>query len=333
MQSINITFDMINGLYTPEEVSRMILTGDRLLLAGDAGLLSRLPKGNWIGTCTPRFILYPDQGIETYEKIFATKLPDFITETTIREYDTESIKNIFNEGPKNGFTILFMPLGSPIAIAYMLHAMDYDNFAVHPICGCISGEPGCPEQSSVFSGTGPYIYPDKAVAMHISLPEGKYAEIQTFNPYKQGTGDSVVFDYSGLVLEDAYINGEKRNFAQYLNEIKYDWHLPFVANYSGEIIIILLNKFENDKVLMHTPVLKNVEYRMATIDDSIPEPVLTDENIFFSVACISNYVNPEIRARFLKKMNGPVVYGEIAYQQVWYTTVYLTIDDIRNKKQ
>ena len=325
---------MLKDLYAPEEVSSMILGGDILLLAGDTDLLSRLPKGNWIGACTTRFVVYPERDVETSEKIFVTKLPDFVTGTTIREYDANTIKGVFKDSPKNGFTVLVVPFGSPVAIEYSTNAVYYENFAVHPVCGCMSGDPTAPEKMVAVSGIGPDIHPNKIVAMHVSLPESKYAEIHTINPFKQGNGDSIVFDYSGLILEDAYINGKKRNFAEYLNEIEYDaLHLPFVANYSGEIVSLIGNKIEGDKVLMVSPVFENIEYRIAALNDSIPEPIIANEKVFFSVSCIANYSNPEIRARFLKQMNGPIVFGEIAYQLVGYTTVYLTINDVLNEKQ
>ena len=321
------------GLYTVEEVSALIREGKKLLLAGDDKLLSQLPKGDWIGACSWRFIIYPEQRIETYEKIFVSALPDFVTGATIREYDAENIKNIFNDGPKNGFTILTMPFGSPVAVEYITNAVNYENFAVHPVCGGISGDPFSPEKLVAASGTGPGIYTDKAVAMHVSLPESKFAEIHLFSPYKQGTGDSIKFDYRGLVLDDAYINGVRRNFVEYLTEIQYAPHsMPFVANYSGETISLIIGRIDDNKLLMVSPVFENIEYRMAVIDDSISEPTLIGDKIFFSASCITNYSSPEFCDRFLKKMNGPIVFGEIAYQMVGYTTVYLTIDDVKIEK-
>ena len=100
-------------LYPVEEVSEMILAGKKLLLAGDEKLLSQLPKGDWIGGTTPYFILYPEQLVESHEKLFVHCLPDFVDKIDIREYDSESIKNIYNDAPQNGFTILIIPFSSP----------------------------------------------------------------------------------------------------------------------------------------------------------------------------------------------------------------------------
>ena len=318
-------------LYTIEEVSAMIREGNILLLSGDAGLLSQLPKGDWIGACTPRFVIYPEQKIETYDKIFVSKLPDFVTEMTICEYDINTIKNVFNDGPNNGFTVLSTPFGSPIAAEYIINVGSYENFAVRPVCGYTSGEPHHPEKSFAISGTG-NTYTNKIVAMHVSLPENKYAEIQTFNPYKQGDGDSIVFDRGGMILKDAYINGQKRNFAEYLTEVNYDTNVPFVANYSGEPVNVIINMIEEDHVLMATSVLENIEYREAVINYSISEPEVISDKVFFSMTCMANYVHPEICTRFLKKMNGPVSFGGIAYHFIGCTTIFLTIDDVQTGK-
>ncbi len=321
---------MVQGLFSPEDVSTMIRNGNKLLLAGDVKLLSQLPKGDWIGGSTPFFILYPEHRVTSYDKIFVCRLPDFVTGATVREYDETNIQNIFNDGPHNGFTVLIMPFGSPAAVEYALNATYYENFAARPVCGWLSGQPLeiiMTEKSYSASGIGPNVSSDKAVAMHVSLPETKYAEIHIFNPYKQGNGDTITFDDAGMTLKEARINGVKRNIAEYLREIKYDMQMPFVANYSGAMINVVCCGIGEDEIQMSAPVFKAVDYRIAMIDDKIVEPSLVDDRIFSSVTCIGNFIQPDICAQYLKKMNGPVVYGEIAYQQVGQTTVYVTIDD------
>jgi len=322
---------MTQGLFTPEEVSSMICAGNSLLLAGDAKLLSQLPAGNWIGGTTPFFILYPENRTTSFDKIFVTPLPDFVTKTEIREYDETTIKNIFNDGPQNGFTVLIMPYASPVAVEYSINATDYENFAASPVCGWLTGLPLdiiMTEKSYSASGTAHCLFPDRAVAMHISLPETKFAEIHTFNPYKQGVGDSIMFEQNSLVVTDAIINGERRNFAEYLRGIGYDMLMPLVANYSGEMINDVVCAMDGDVVPMSAPVFSHVDYRIAVVDESITEPSLVSDQIVFSVTCIGNFLQPDICAQYLRKMNGPVVFGEIAYQQIGQTTVYVIVDDV-----
>ena len=322
---------MVQGLFTLDEVTAMIRDGDNLLLAGDPKLLSQLPAGNWIGGTTPYFILYPENRTTSFDRIFVNRLPKFVTKAEIREYDETNIKNIFNDGPQNGFTVLIMPFASPVAVEYSINATNYENFAARPLCGWLTGLPLeiiMTEKSNSASGVGPCISTDKAFAMHISLPESKYAEIHIYNPFKQGDGDSIWFDYDSIMVTEAIINGEKRNFADYLREIGYDMQMPLVANYSGSMINNVVCVVGEKEVPMSAPVFKNMEYKIAVIDDKITEMSLIGDKIVFSVTCIGNFIQPDICAQYLKKMNGPVVYGEIAYQQIGQTTVYVTVDDV-----
>ena len=324
---------MTQGLFTPAEVSDMIRAGKRLLLAGDTKLLSQLPAGNWIGGTTPFFILYPENRTTSFDKIFVNTLPEFVTKTEIREYDETTIRNIFNDGPENGFTVLIMPFASPVAVEYSLNAINYENFAIKPVCGWLAGQPFeilLTEKSYSASGVAPCLFSEKAIAMHISLPESKFAEIRIFNPYKQGDGDSIMFDYSSQTVTEAIINGEKRNFAEYLREVGYDTQIPLVTNYSGAMINVVIFSVGESEVQLTAPVFSNVEYRIAAIDDNIPEPSLVSERIIFSITCVANFFQPEYCAKYLRKMNGPAVFGEIAYQQIGMTTVYVTVGDSCN---
>ena len=321
----------MTGLYSPDEVSAMILAGNNLLLAGDAKLLSKLPAGNWIGGSTPYFILHPENRTTSFDKIFVNRLPDYVSNVEIREYDETNIQSIFNDGPQNGFTILIMPFMAPVAMEYSINATNYKNFAAHPVCGWLTGLPLdiiLTEKSHSASGLVPCISTDKGYAMHVTLPKSKFAEIHTFNPYIQGDGDSIQFENDSIVVTDAIINGEKRNFAEYLREIGYDMLMPMVANYSGSMINIVIAAIGEKEVPLSAPAFKFVDYRIAKIDDNITEPSLMGEKIVFSVTCIGNFLQPDICAQYLKKMNGPVVYGEIAYQQMGQTTVYVTVDDV-----
>jgi len=326
---------MTQGLFTTEEVSAMILAGHNLLLAGDDTLLSQLPAGNWIGGSTPYFILYPDNRTTSFEKIFVTQLPEYVTKAEIMEYDETTIKNIFNDGPDNGFTVLILPYSSPVLIDFTLNATHYENFATNPVCGWVSGQPLdiiYTKKSYTASGIAPSLSSEKAVAMHVSLPCTKYAEIHIFNPYIQGDGDDIQFDNDTIVISDAIINGEKRNFADYLREIGNEKQMPLTGNYSGTMINCAIGPFDGKEVPMAAPVFKYIDYKMGKIDDTIAGPELINDKIVFSVTCFYNFIQPDLCSKYLKKMNGPVVFGEIAYQLVNQTTVYVTVDDVVSYK-
>ena len=322
---------MVQELFTVEEVSAMIREGKKLLLAGDAGLLSQLPKGEWIGGSTPLFLLRNANRVTSYDKIFVNKLPDFVTKTVIKEYDETNIHDIFNDGPENGFTVLILPFVKPVTTEYAMNAANFENFAAYPVCGWVSGQPLdkiLTKKAYTASGISPSISSDKGVAMHISLPKSKYAEINIFNPYEQNDGDVITFDQSGQVIKDVYINGIKRNFAEYFHEKKYDGnYLPLVANYSGAMLNISCIA-AGDQMQLSAPVFEHIEYRFAKINPQITEPELDSDKIIFSFTCVHIFLQPEYCEKYLKKMDGAVVFGEIAYQFVNQTTVYVTIDDV-----
>ena len=169
--------------------------------------------------------------------------------------------------------------------------------------------------------------------MHISLPETKYAEIHMFNPFEQDDGDTITFDYFGHSVKDAFINGTKQNLVEYMREMKIDVSkLPLVANYSGAMMNISY-LIENDKLQVSAPVFEHVEYRFAKINDQLPEPELNSDKIAYSFTCATNYLQPEFCRKYIKKMNGPVVFGEIVYQLVNQTTVYVTIGDVQQNAE
>ena len=322
---------MTQALYTVDEVSVMIREGKKLLLAGDAKLLSQLPKGDWIGGTTPYFILYPEKLVESHEKLFVNCLPDFVETTEIREYDSESIKNIYNDAPQNGLTILIIPFSSPVHIEFAVNVPGYENFAGYPLCGWIAGQPLdiiMTEKSYVRSGASGILTSNLAVAMHVSLPGNKFAEIHTFNQYEPSNGDVITFEYNGMIVEDAVINGVKQNFADYLSGININiGDIPLVANYSGAMVITNCSDVKDNRVYMAAPVFEHIEYRFAVRKAEVSEPKTTG-NVVFSTTCASNYLRPELCKRLIKNVNGPAVFGEIAYQMLNEATLYIAIGDV-----
>ena len=82
------------------------------------------------------------------------------------------------------------------------------------------------------------------------------------------------------------------------------------------------------EVYLSAPILEQIEYRFARKCDFIPDPEITSEKVVFSISCVTNFFWPELCGKYIKHMNGPAAYGEIAYQLINQTTVYVTIDDV-----
>ena len=172
--------------------------------------------------------------------------------------------------------------------------------------------------------------------MHITLPANKYADIGILNIFKQGTRDSIVFLEDGFKAQDAYINGAKINFQQYVTDNNIDIRLPLVANYYGAMINISIQNVDekNQIVNFYAPVFKGMEYRQAEkVEDYVNQflnciPAIDTSKIAFSCNCILNYLYSKLEGKKTAGITGPMTFGEVAYQLLNQTMVYISINDL-----
>ncbi|MDR0714061.1 MAG: hypothetical protein LBF89_07385 [Bacteroidales bacterium] len=310
-------------IYSQAEASTMIRKGDPLVIAGNYESLAGLPKGNWIAGTTPNAVLC-GQKIILEQRLFIQRLPDFVTNVVIREYDSHNFKKIYTDAPENGFTYVIVPFDSKPHFEFSASVMSYNHFGRHPLCGWISWD--TKNTGRTFSGEQAQAYTDKAVAMHVEFPPDKYAEVQIFNPYTQGTGDDITFENSGLTVKNACINGVRQNFAAYLRKINFNRRqFPLVGNYAGAMINISCRNIEEDAVFLYAAVFPTIKYRIGIIDPAVVLPSLLSKEALLSFTCVVNYMQNEFCEKYLQNTSGPVTYGEIVYQLLNQTTVYLTI--------
>ncbi len=325
-------------LYSIEEVADMITDGKKLLLAGEERLLRKLPAGHWIGGTIPYF-MGEDGGELNTEKIFANVLPRYIKKIKLNTYREESISGIYTDAFQNGLSVVIIPASSPIHLSFALNAPKYEDFAMVPLIGWISGvnlSVGGNDKAKVFFGENGKVLDNGAVAMHIELPEEKYAEINIINMFSQGDGDVITFDSNSFSIKDAFINGEKTNFADYIESYGINTKLPLVANYAGAMINTSFQSVDagTKTVNFYAPVFKGIEYRLAApIGDYVSEftekmPTDDIDSIFFSCNCILNYLYSELEGKSTGGVTGPITFGEIAYQLVNQTLAYATIRDV-----
>jgi hypothetical protein len=329
---------MIQGLYSVEEVSEMIKNGDTLLLAGDVALLSQLPKGKWIAGTVTKFILQGSELVESQDKIYVHNLTGIADDIKISVYDASTIKNIFDDAYDNGFSVLIMSWGSNVLNEYSTKVSTYSNFACKVVCGWITShffpDDKVKAPSLAVNGEDVSFYSDKGVVLHVSLPSNKYAEVHTFSPFKQGKGDTFMFEENGLKIENVSINGVKQNFRKYLddNNIAISNDLIMAGDFSGTIMnVYLLRKRANDEgkyVFFSAPVYEGVKYRIAELDLSYEESAAFDGEIVYSLTCITNFTQPDIFKKYLTKMRGPFTSGEIAYHLMNHATIYVTVGNI-----
>ncbi|MCB0414559.1 MAG: hypothetical protein KDD50_09505, partial [Bdellovibrionales bacterium] len=83
-------------------------------------------------------------------------------------------------------------------------------------------------------------------------------------------------------------------------------------------------------VNFYAPVFPNVEYKLAKpienyasqFEKSIPQEA---GDLTFSCNCILNFLYGELEGKQIN-VNGPMTFGEIAYQLLNQTMVYVTLD-------
>jgi hypothetical protein len=323
-------------LRTTAEVSELIRSGSRLVLAGSEDALLRLPVGDWIAGTIPYFMT-EEGGQVRSDALFVTELPSEVISTRIVAHTVETLPRIAEEAPENGFTFLILPANSDAHLHYAREAPDYPQMYLRPIVGWISGvhlaDLGRLTPKVVEGCTG-RIYHDHAVAMHCSLASDLRAHLGIVNLFQQGDGDIITFPSDGFRASECWINGKRQVFAKYLAMHGIDTKLPLVANYNGVMVNVSIQ--DVDQVLGHVhfyaPVFEGVAYKVAApiadyvdaFKHALPSGIMP----LFSCNCILNFLYSQLEGRVTPGMTGPITFGEIAYQLLNQTLVYLTIEKV-----
>ncbi|MCM2324513.1 MAG: hypothetical protein NDJ90_14740 [Oligoflexia bacterium] len=326
------------ALQSVEEVREKILAGRNLVLAGDEMLLAQLPAGKWIGGTIPYFMVETG-GACVQDRIFVTELPAFVAGIQVQRYDAESLHTVYLGAPENGFSVIIMPASSPAHFEFALKGPRFAKFASRPLIGWIAGvslENVGKVEPKVFDGSALLSSTREAVVMRILLPPSKIAEIGILNIFEQSEGDTITFPEEGFTARRARVNGQEVNFADYLLEKKWDTRLPLVADYYGAMINTSIQQIDRTthEVRFFAPVFKGVVYRHAKPVESYVERFAAQlpedcQSIVFSCNCILNYLYSELEGKRTVGVTGPITFGEVAYQLLNQTMVYLTISDAK----
>jgi hypothetical protein len=324
-------------LVTVEEAAAAIAQGRILWLAGDEALLSALPRGRWVGGSIPYF-MSRDGGSSTRDLIYAKELDDGLAEAIqIRFYDEDTIASVAQDAPDSGFTILMIPANSTVHTRYAQQAPDFEDMFLKPIVGWVTGvhlDDLGSVNPTVFNGVLGRQSDDQAVAMHVTLPAGKFAEVGIVNTLRPGDGDEFEFTETGFEVRDCLINGSPANLHDYLVANDIDTRFPLVADYSGAMINVSFQQLDaaDRSVSFYAPVFAGVKYRVASplhdyvkdFTDAVPD---LPGGAVFSCNCILNYLHSELEGKRTGNITGPMTFGEIAYQLLNQTMVYVTIVD------
>jgi hypothetical protein len=329
----------VSGCLLPvAAVIEKIAQGQRLLLAGDEGALLQLPVGNWIGGSIPYFMA-AEGGLATRDRIFVTEVPRAATSISIVDYDQTTLANVYRDAPKHGFSVIIIPAASRAELDFGLNAPTYPDFALRPLVGWISGvylDDLGKITPKVFSGLTGKGVENGAVVMHVTLPATHIAEVGILNIFEQSAGDTILFPRDGFDVREAVVNGNEVNFAEFLAARQVDTRFPLIADYYGAPVNVSFQKVdaERKQVEFYAPVFAGVPYKLAEpIDNYVDRftshmPTVPGDQIAFSCNCILNYLYSGLEGKRTGTITGPITFGEVAYQLLNQTMVYLTVREL-----
>ncbi len=323
-----------NKLVTIEEASKLIEEGHALMFAGDEASLKALPKGQWIGGTIPYFMT-KDGGVIDQSRLFMQALPKTVEAHSLRLYDSQQIRAVYEDGPQEGISFIIIPASTDAHLGFASEAHTYPGFLMRPLVGWISGvllddlgsvKPG------VMLGTTQEFSTDKAVVLHGETSGELAALVDIVNIFEQGDGDTITFDETGFSFTHANVNGERVKLADYMQAKGLNTQLPLVADYYGAMVNVSFQGVneETKEVAFYAPLFPGVEYKLAApisdyaaaFDSAVPDDA---GKALFSCNCILNFLYAELEGKQTKDAVGPITFGEIAYQLLNQTLVYVDL--------
>jgi hypothetical protein len=330
---------MRGELLEADEVAALIARGETLLLAGDEGPLSRLPPGRWIAGTIPYF-MSDEGGVVDRHRVFVDRLGPRFEYLGIRRYDEHDIARVYQDLPAGAMGIVIAPYESRVHLSFAMNAPRYERFATAPLFGWVSGvhlsDVGR-VRPKVFDGGAAEALDEHAVVMQVGPPPGAETELAILNIFEKGDGPAITFPSTGFTARTARIEGRDRSFAEYIAETGLDTRLPLVADYCGARINVSFQSVDEARgeVRFYAPVFAGIPYQHArpigdyveTFVSALPRGI--EDRIAFSCNCILNFVHSSLEGRTTAAIHGPITFGEIAYQLLNQTMVYLTVSDAR----
>jgi hypothetical protein len=328
--------DRMNRLVSLGEAQQLVIEGRSLLFAGDEALLRALPRGAWIGGTTPYFMT--DHGaLKTADSLFVQLLPSFAVEPRVKLYGPSELHRIPGDYPEHGVSFIVMPSGSSAVVEYALHCVSWTGLFNRPLVGWVSGvdlDQLGQRTPKVFDGSTGQSSEDAAVVLHVSVPAEKHPRVDIINMFQQGAGDAIAFETEGFEVAECLVNGERRNFAEYIANTKLDTRLPLVADYNGAMVNVSFQAVDavTKRVKLYAPIVKGIVYRQAAAlpDDYSAafrrEAVAHPGAPTFACNCILNYLYGDLEGKTLGGMAGPITFGEVAYILLNQTMVYVDLE-------
>lgn len=327
---------MERKLYTIQEAEKIIQSGKIMVITGDESALDKLPEGNWIGGTIPYFMDI-DKGKENREMVFIEDQSNLAIDFNIKIFDVENQDNVAIDGFDNGYTIVIVPANSNSHIDFAINSFSYTNIFNNPIIGYISGTHLDDVESSkarIVNGQTKEKKEDGLIALNIKLPENKVGRIEIANIFEQNDqSDEIRFPENGFTQRTCLVNGVEKNFSDYLSEINHDLRFPLIVNQNGALINKSFKSIdeENKDVTFYAPLFKHETYRFAKhlhnygdrFKNILPKELKTN----FACNCILNYLYGDFATQKYD-LTYATTFGEIGYQLLNQTLVYLIVDEI-----
>ncbi len=325
---------MESKLYSVEEVKSFINQNKLMTLAGDEKVLNQLPKGNWIAGTIPYF-MDEDAGKFEQNKIFVNELDDNISNFKIEVYDENNIEGIVSDSFNNGYSLIIIPPFQRVHQEFALKTENLDGLYNNPLVGWVAGvDLNSDTNPKTYNGITGEQYENKAVVLHIELPDEYFAQIDIVNIFEPDPNSPEIrFFFDTFDVLNCLIDGKEVNLAEYIDQNKIDTKLPLVADYSGAHINVSVKEVDvsNGLVSFFAPVFQSKVYKFAKpINNYIRRFEIKtldyNTNNVFSCNCILNYLYGNFEGRKINNIKGPITFGEIGYQLLNQTLVSLTVD-------
>ena len=318
------------GLMPVPVVAGLIRDGHFLCLAGDEAALRQLPPGNWIGGTIPYF-MSATGAVVSRELVYVQQIADFLSPPRLRFYDAASLPQLCRNAPEHGYSLLIVPAFSACHSDFARHAPNYEDMYLKPLAGWVAGthldDLGRTSPHVVYGPTGQFSS-ELAVVMDVALPPSRFAHIDIVNRFKPGDGDAIRFTETGFSAQTCQVNGEPTHLADYLSARQIDTRLPLVADYCGASVNVSFKQVDTaaKRVEFYAPVFPGLSYRLATPAE-LPGSLAAGAGApaTFACNCILDFLYTGQHGRPANGLAGPATFGEIGYQLLNQTEVYLTI--------
>lgn len=331
MKSLNLAASdrgRLNALLGLEDAAALIRAGAPLAIAGRAEALDSLPKGNWIGGTTPYFLTSDGGEVIGSDKVFVSDFSGLGVRVAV--YDEHHLDRITEEAPDNGFALAIIPFQSTVHERFAREATSYPQAFLKPTVGWIAGfdlgEAGA--SAFVYDGQHATRHANRAVVLHVELPEGVMPAVEIVNIFEADGVDVLRFEDIGFVQTHVLVNGERRLFVDYIRERGLEGgQLPLVGDFGGARINASLREVGEASVQLYAPVFPGVDYAFAAaVSDYAAafETAFADhphDGAVFSCNCILNFLFGGLEGKVIGGAAGPVTFGEIAYSLVNQTLV------------